>query len=310
MHGYAKFGQVNFSTIIVTEMSKTADQDQTSTIDFVDLDHRTPGEVYLCQISSTVSCGACCGLYNVKNLSRETLTRKLEDRTSRFAQIPRTAEDIEDFAGRVFFRSDKWKQPIQDFHHCPFLGMIGSESRTVCCLLHPLSERNAGVDWRGLSYYCASACASYFCPTCHELTIGHKRLIRQVADNWYDYGLMITETDMLSTFLAQVESRLGRPVNDRDLEQHPQAAAGIRNFLAIKTTWPFRDPDLALSVNFFFNKKENKPPTIDFKNIGKEGSIWAPVLTALWSLLPSPQALFEAESFLERMADDIVMTLL
>ena len=60
----------------VMEMSKTTDQNQTSTLGLVDLDHRTPGEVYLCQISSTVSCGACCGLYNVKNLSREKLTRK------------------------------------------------------------------------------------------------------------------------------------------------------------------------------------------------------------------------------------------
>lgn len=187
--------------------------------------------------------------------------------------------------------------------------MMGSENRTVGCLLHPLSEGNAGVDWRGASYYGAWACTTYFCPTCHELRPEHKRLVRQVADNWYDYGLMITETDMLSTFLTQVEARLGRPVDHHDFQQNPRAAGVFRNFLAIKTTWPFRDPDRTRMVNFFFNRKEYQPPVIDFKNLGKEDSKWAPVLTALWTALSSPQALLEAESFLDRMVDDIVMVL-
>lgn len=274
----------------------------------VQYDGRTPGNVYLCQVNSAVSCGACCGLYNVNRLSREALTRMLADRTSRFARVPRDIVAIDRFAEETF-RADGRGRPMKNFHHCPFLGLIGPEQNAVGCLLHPLADGNAGIDWRGLSYYGAYACATYFCPTCRELPPGYKRLVRRAAGNWYDYGLMITETDMLAAFFDQVGKRLGRTVDDRDLEQRPAAADRIRSFLAIKSTWPFGDPALARPANFFFNKKEYQPPAIDFQSLGAAESIWAPVLTGLWSLLPDLPTLVAAEALLNRMADDVAAAL-
>ena len=293
--------------LYVTAMRCANNHDHTTSPDRVDLDRQAPGGVYLCQVSPTVSCGACCGLYNLKNLARETLTRMLQDRTNQFAKVPRIIDAIDDFAGDAFFRVEGKKHPIQDFHHCPFLGLIGPEKSTVGCMLHPLGEGNAGVDWRGLSYYGAFACASYFCPTCHELAPRYKRLIRQAANHWYDYGLMITETDLLATFLGRVEDRLGKTVDDRDLEKRPEAGNRIREFLAIKTTWPFRDPARQCLTHFFFNKKEYQPPAIGLQCPEAETSPWAPVLTALWSVLPSPTILSEAEVHLDRMADRTAM---
>jgi hypothetical protein len=290
-------------------MPNAKDHDRKTAPDLIEFDRQTPGEVYLCQVSQTVSCGACCGLYNMKNLTRETMTRMLADRTRRFAKVPRTIEAIDQFAGDAFFRVEGQKQPIQDFHHCPFLGLIGPEKSTVGCLLHPLGEGNAGIDWRGLSYYGSFACATYFCPTCHDLAPRYKRLIRQAADHWYDYGLMITETDMLATFLTRVEDRLGGAVDDRNLEQRPEAVTRIREILAIKTTWPFRHTERHRLANFFFNKNENQPPAIGLQCPSAEISPWAPVLTALWSVLPSPTILSEAEALLDRMADGLVMAL-
>ena len=295
--------------LYVTAMQNARKHDRATAVNLIDLDRATPGEVYLCQAGPTVSCGACCGLYNVKDLSRETLTRMLEDQTERFAKVPRTIEAIDHFAGDTFFRVEGRQQPIPDFHHCPFLGLISPENRTVGCLLHPLAEGNAGVDWRGLSYYGGFACATYFCPTCHELPPRYKRLIRQAADHWYDYGLMITETELLATFLSRVENRLGRPVDDRELEQRPAATTRIREFLAIKNTWPFRDPARQHLTHFFFNKKEYQPPAIGLQCPGAETSPWAPVLTALWSVLPSPVILTEAEALLDRMADGVAIAL-
>ena len=294
--------------LYVTFMPDTRDHDRSSAPDPAGLDRRTPGEVYLCQVGPAVSCGACCGLYNVRNLSRTKLTRMLEQRTGRFGQVPRTVAAIDRFALETS-KAEGRKRPMKNFHHCPFLGLIGPEKRTVGCLLHPLADGNAGIDWRGLSYYGAFACATYFCPTCRELAPRHKRLIRQAADNWYDYGLMITENGMLATFLGRVEDRLGRPVDNHDLERHPQAERPIRNFLAVKTTWPYRDPESARPANFFFNKKEYQPPPVDFNHPGATESGWAPVLTALWSVLPDLSALREAESLLDRMADDVARTL-
>jgi hypothetical protein len=55
-------------------------------------------------------------------------------------------------------------QPFPEFHHCPYVGLIGNELSRVGCLLHPMAEGNTGVDFRGLSYYGGMACRIYFCP--------------------------------------------------------------------------------------------------------------------------------------------------
>ena len=291
---------------LTPQTEKTRDRDclPAGVLDPSGLDERTPGAVYLCQVGPGVSCGACCGLYNIASLSRERLTALLTRRTERFALVPRTVEAIDAFAEETL-KSEGRQRPMKNFHHCPFLGLIGREKMTVGCLLHPLADGNAGIDWRGLSYYGAFACATYFCPACRELLPAHKRLVRLAADNWYDYGLMITETEMISVYFAQVEKRLGRPLDEADLKDRPRAAAAIRAFLAIKSDWPFSDPTRRRAANFFFNKKEYQPPAMDFSALELKGSWWAPVLSGLWSLIPDQPTLRRAEALLDRMADDL-----
>ncbi|MCG6973724.1 MAG: hypothetical protein LJE66_11325 [Desulfobacterales bacterium] len=36
------------------------------------------GGIYLCQVNDNVSCGACCGLYNVADPSEQNLTHILD----------------------------------------------------------------------------------------------------------------------------------------------------------------------------------------------------------------------------------------
>jgi hypothetical protein len=62
------------------------------------MDHKVPGQTYLCQVDETISCGACCGLYNVPDLDRQNLSALLEQRTARFAVTPRTPAAIDAFA--------------------------------------------------------------------------------------------------------------------------------------------------------------------------------------------------------------------
>ena len=122
-----------------------------------------PGGVYLCQVNQQVSCGACCGLYNVAEVSRDALESMLTDRTRNFARVPREADAIVAF-GRQVLKKLRGRAPFPDFHHCPFVGLVGQSFARVGCLLHPLAAGNDGVDYRGLSYYGGMACRVYFCP--------------------------------------------------------------------------------------------------------------------------------------------------
>ena len=120
--------------------------------------------MYLCQVSEHVSCGACCGLYNISELCRAKLEEMLLHRTEAFDSVPRTEEGIYSFQKRNEGTGPQ-SRPFPQFYHCPFLGLIGKEKCRVGCLLHPDVPGNNGGDYRILSWYGQQACQPYFCPS-------------------------------------------------------------------------------------------------------------------------------------------------
>lgn len=198
-----------------------------------------PGGVYLCQVNDQVSCGACCGLYNVANPSHAALESMLADRTDSFRRIPREADAITEF-GKVILRRQAGNPPLPDFHHCPFLGLIGREKSRVGCLLHPLATGNHGVDFRGLSHYGGMACRVYFCPTHQKLSREIKMVVRETAESWYDYGLVITEAKLLTAFFAALEKRINAAVDTENILQNRECRRLLRKVSQLKINWPFR----------------------------------------------------------------------
>lgn len=114
-------------------------------------DEQVRGHVYLCQTGPCVSCGSCCGLYNMADLSRERLHAILCARTDSFAAVPRSIDGILAFEEERM-RIEGGPAPTKHFHHCVFVGLIRDEGERVGCLLHPLALDNRGIDWRGLSF--------------------------------------------------------------------------------------------------------------------------------------------------------------
>ena len=198
-----------------------------------------PDNIYLCQVGETVSCGACCGLYNVADGSRASLLKRLENRTEAFLDVPRGADEILAF-GQAIKSRETQKKPFPDFHHCPYIGLIGSKRSRVGCLLHPLSSGNKGIDYRGLSFYGGMACRMYFCPSCHFLSPVIKAMVHEVSEDWYLYGLVITEKIMLEAFFRSVEVQAGRTLTVCDLTKNSRCLEILQAFLALKIKWPFR----------------------------------------------------------------------
>ncbi len=214
----------------------------------VDTDCQT---VYLCQTGPHVSCGACCGLYNVADPSFEFLEAMLVRRTRWFAAVPRTVAGLDAFKARVE-AAENPDRPFPDFHHCPYLGMIVDEGRRVGCLLHPLAEGNHGIDWRGLSYYGGMACRTYFCPSMKRLPPRWLTALRHSMDHWYLHGLIVTERRLLAAFFEILEDRLKRPIDGTDFPAGSPAAERLRAFASLKLTWAFRRTDAVGAPNYFF----------------------------------------------------------
>lgn len=209
-------------------------------------------KAYLCQVDRSVSCGACCGLYNVADLSREILEDRLARRSRRFAGIERTEDAIEKFRRETLGWTPE-EHPFPQFYHCPFLGLVGRGRTRVGCLLHPQSQGNQGRDLRYASYYGAKACAAYFCPSCRIIPSRHLMILRDLFDDWYDYGLIITEHRLLTAVFTSLEMRLDRPIGPADVPLRSRAADRLRDMLRLKLAWPHRSPEAPGPCHFPFD---------------------------------------------------------
>ena len=259
-----------------------------------------PGGVYLCQVGETLSCGACCGLYNLHDASRPHLAKLLTDRAERFRRIPRTADAIDAFRLEVE-RSDPRPRPFYDFYHCPFVGLIGPHGGRVGCLLHPLGDGNGGIDLRGLSFYGGLACREYFCPSCRSLPAAYKTMVQAACNDWYLYGLVITEERLLSAFFAEVERRLDRPLPVNARAAGPAAQAAVAEFLALKIDWPYRGPAWKGPAHYIFNDGLHPRPEIDYAAIGTGPSRHDVILRELETEVGTPAGLAAAEDRVERL---------
>jgi hypothetical protein len=264
-----------------------------------------PGGIYLCQVNEQVSCGACCGLYNVCSVSFETLTEMLFDRTERFTGVRRDAEPIIQF-GRGIEALESRKRLLPEFHSCPFIGLVGNDRTRVGCLLHPAAAGNGGVDYRGLSYYGGMACRDYFCPSYSCLSGMIKKIVQDTSVNWYDYGLIITEAKLLGALFNEVEKKLTSGVYAKHFLGNRQSIDAIRNILSLKINWSYRPHADAGLCHYFFNDRRYGRKPVNYHEIGKEPSKYDTIFKELGTAFNSTDELQQAEHKLNYVIDGMV----
>jgi hypothetical protein len=255
-------------------------------------------EEAICQVNDHVSCGACCGLYNVPVASRNALVHILKARTRQFATTRRSVDAILQFKKAVEQRESQ-DRPMRDFHHCPFLGLIGPKRATVGCLLHPDGAGNKGMDFRSLSYYGGMTCHIYFCPATRLLPIRYKQIVQATLDDWYLYGLLVTETKLLKSFFEELESRINRPLYEEDFTARRACREALKHLFLLRVSWPFRSPGNHRVANYFFNDHLYARPPIASSQEGHTISRYRLILQELETDPGSEQVLRQAELYLD-----------
>ncbi len=264
-----------------------------------------PEDIYLCQVNECISCSACCGLYNRADASKHALEKILSDRTETFLRVERTMESILEFGREIELRESNIRR-YYDFHHCPYIGLLGVEHSRVGCLLHPRSEGNNEIDYRGLSYYGGMACNTYFCPAGQHLSPEIKLIVQHAADDWYVYGLMITERALLEAFFKEIQYRLGRSITPWDFKDNPKGIKAVRDVLYLKVNWPFRsENDQGLCHYFFKDRKYQKPP-VAYRNCDIFLSRYHKIFQELISSFDSADSLNQAESIIDTYLNNVV----
>jgi hypothetical protein len=162
----------------------------------------------------------------------------LAERTAMFTGVPREVEAILEF-GRCILERQVGRKPLTEFHHCPYIGLVGRHKRRAGCLLHPLGEGNNGIDLRGLSDYGGMACKMYFCPAYTELEHGIKEMLRRGAPRWYEYGILVTEVELLNELFRHVRQcrREAMPADAWSGDDRPERI--FKTISVLKARWPY-----------------------------------------------------------------------
>lgn len=219
----------------------------------------------LCQ-RREASCGACCGLYNRRVLSRPAIRAELSRRTEALRGVPRT---LEAFRAAAATLAPAAAPPLfPSVRVCPLLAFLDEAETRVGCRAHPLAT--GGPDLRDCGVYDAPTCSTFLCPSHAWLTEEEAALAESAAGDFHLYGLVVTDVPFLRAALAAVAERTGARVELRHLEHAPFRTA-LRDLLDLKS-------QLAPGSEGLFgafapgDDGEPVPRRIDYAGMGREAA--------------------------------------
>lgn len=254
--------------------------------------------IHLCQPDPHKSCAACCGIYNFKDNSRRAVSLRLRRNSVLVGNEGRTATpDV------LALHSEKWRSrdngPAKRFEtvfNCEFVGFLDEAHRRVGCLLHPL--RHNGKDLRHCSFYGQELCDGHFCPSYHYLTVNEQAFVVKSLDDWYLYGLVITDIDLVKGVYQAVSDRLGEAVQPR-LLAHPPVQKALQRLWQWKLRWPYRRPGCDGFGKYLFMGDHYEELHIPYERWGAHPSAYHRILLALGSVFQSLEELRDAERIID-----------
>jgi hypothetical protein len=258
--------------------------------------------IHLCQPSDDKSCGACCGIYNYVDSSREALSVRLRRRTERFRSEVRGVADLAAFSRTIRAAEDQTRR-FDVIYCCEFVGFIDRAARRIGCLLHP--AQNGGADMRNVSFYGRELCDGHICPSYHFLSRAEQATLVYLLDDWYLYGLCVTDIDLVKDYFRHIGENLGEaPAPERFRREAVRTIA--RRFFAFKLNWPFRSPDINRFGRFYFDGSQHMIRPIDYAALGCERSRYDGIFLSLSSLFRNRRELLQAEEMIRGNVEALV----
>jgi len=258
--------------------------------------------VHLCQPDTGKSCGACCGLYNYADSTRASLVGRLRTRTARFHASVRGIEDLQAFSEQTRQAEDQAKR-YEVIYCCEYIGFLDPEEKRVGCLLHPL--QHDGADLRGISFYGRELCDGHFCPSYHYISRQEKLALLHIFDDWYRYGLCLTDIDFVKTYFRLISDGVCEaPAPERF--QHGPLREAARRFFDFKLTWPFRSPAVNRLGKYYFDGSQYMIKHIDYEKLGCEPSRFDRIFLSLSSEFANRQDVAAAERLIQAGIDEFI----
>ena len=258
--------------------------------------------IHLCQPGPDKSCGACCGLYNYAVSTRDALAARLRARTALFRALVSGSQDLEAFSAMIKERESQ-ETLYEVIYCCEYLGFLDEEERRVGCLLHPLQNR--GLDLRDVSFYGRELCDGHFCPSYHYLSREEKQALINCIDDWYLFGLCVTDIDLVKEYFRFVSTALCETPRPERFKEPVLNDIALR-FFSLKTTWPFRSPETNRFGKYYFDGSQYMISHIDYERLGCERSRFDKIFLSLSSHFTTRVELEQAERLIQDIIDGFV----
>jgi hypothetical protein len=207
------------------------------------------------------------------------------------AAADKSPAGLAEFAALIRETEDMSKR-YEVIYCCEYLGFLDAGERRVGCLLHP--AQNGGADLRGVSFYGRELCEGHFCPSYHYLSREEKLSLLHIVDDWYLYGLVVTDIDLVKSYFQLVSDAVYETPPPERFRTGPLREAA-QAFFALKLTWPYRAADVHRLGKYYFDGSLYMIRHIDYASLGVEKSRFDKIFMSLSSDFSSREEVEAAE---------------
>ena len=225
----------------------------------------------------------------------------LELTTDFFSKSDRSQEDLKKIKKELSKQKPKVLYP--KIYNCEFLGFIEQNPKRVGCLLHP--DFNSGENLREISYYGRETCDSATCTAYLYLNEQEAELVAKTIDDWYLYGLCLTDLDLVKEFFRLASERIFQSVAPEEIMKRSELLEVFREYLKLKEHWRYaRNP--RRFGKYYFENGNYLIYRIEYEKLGATLSRYDKIFNSLGSEFNNQKELKFAEEILEEIFDKFV----
>ena len=224
----------------------------------------------------SASCSACCGLYNWVGYNRELVSEVVELQTELYLNSGQTMAELKRIRQELASRRPLPLYPR--IYNCEFIGFIDREKKRVGCLLHPLI--NQGRNLREASRHRRETCDEMTCTAGIYLKPEEAQLIAQAVDDWYLYGLCLTDLDLIREFFRLASQLVGEEVRPEQIRADFSLLEIFSRYLGLKERWEGKKNPYRFG-KYYFSGRDYLVYKPDYSALGVAPSKYDKILVSL-----------------------------
>jgi hypothetical protein len=157
----------------------------------------------LCFPNSNSSCGACCGVFNLK-LDQKDIYDLILERTTYFKSFVNYSNKETVISYREHFekKESKLEKYNPEIYNCPFLGLL--DTNKIGCLIHPSITKDPKSQ--NFSFYGESICQTYDCKN-KEFFPFVEFILDQMDLSYMEYSMIASDSILIDKIIYFYKSK-------------------------------------------------------------------------------------------------------